>query len=105
MTVGRHGAEVAGVIPSVMVEGFLGGILVLVVAEHDIGAACHNLAWYVLGVAAQDFHFHVAYGSAATAGLEVVPVAESDERGTLRGTITGGDGEVDALEESLNLLV
>ena len=105
VSVCRHGGEVAGVIPSFGIESLACGFLVLVVAEHDVGASCHNLAGDILGVGTEYLHLHVAYGSAARAGLEVVPVAIGDERGALGGSISGGDGEVDALEECLYLLI
>ena len=52
-------------IPSLVVDGLAGGFLVLVVAEHDIGAAGENLAWHVGWVGTVDLHLHVDDGTTA----------------------------------------
>ena len=105
MSVGRHRSQVARVIPSVLVDGLARGLLVLVVAQHHVHAACHYLALRVHGVGRQYLHLHVVDGGSARTGLEVVIVAIRDERCTLGSAVAHGDGELDALQKLLYFLI
>ena len=105
MALGSHDAEVAGVVPAFGVDGFTRGFLVLVVSEHQVGAAGDNLAGHEPGIMAEDLHFHAVDGDAHGGRHEVLMVAIGDERRTLGGAIAAGDGEADADEELFYLLV
>ena len=62
-----HGAQVAGMVPAVLVEGLGSGFGVFIIAQHDVGAFGQYLAGDVGGVGAVDFHFHVVGGLSAGA--------------------------------------
>ena len=82
-----------------------GGLLVLVVAEHQVGAAGDDLARYALGIVAEYLHLHAIYGHAHGGGHEVLMVAIGDERGTLGGAVAARDGEADVDQELFHLLI
>ena len=92
-------------VPAVLVEGLCGGFVILVVAEHHVGAACKDLAWDVGRVGAVYLHLHVEGCTSAAARGEVLPVVIADDGCAFGGTVAHGVGEVDALEELLHLLV
>ena len=101
--VGIHGAQVAGVIPSVLVQDLTGGLFVVIITQHHVQAACHYLTGNVFRVIAQYLHFHIVDGTATRAGSKLLPVAVTDQRRTLRGTIAHGNGKTDAQQELLHL--
>ena len=44
VSVGREASEVAGVVPSVAVDGLACGLLVFVISQHDVHTPCDDLA-------------------------------------------------------------
>ena len=100
-----HGAEVAGVIPPVLVEGLACCLLVLVVAQHDVQALGQDFAWDGGWVWRVNLHLHVLHGTSAGARGKGVPVAVADDGSTLRSSVAHGVWEVDAFEERLHLLI
>ena len=99
MSILRHRAKVAGVIPAFLVNSLAGSLLVQVIPRHHICPLGYNLTSNVLRVATQNLHFHTVDGLATRTTHEVVIVAERDERCTLGGTITHGNGKVDGEQE------
>lgn len=59
----------------------------------------------MLRVRRQNLYFHVSDGTSARGRYEIMVVAERDERGTFRRSVAHGDGEINAFEERLHLLV
>ena len=108
---GAEPSHVAGVEPSVGVEGCGGGLGVLVVALHHVETAHDDFA---LGVAVaqgqgrigHDACLHDALeGSACRAWLEAPPGRVADEWAALGHAEAHGHGEADADEELLDLAV
>ena len=94
-----HDAEVARVVPTVLVDGCLRGLGVLEVAQHDVGTLGQDFACHVLRVTAVDAYLHVLGGLSATGLLEVLPVLVGDDGSTLRGTIAHRVVETYILEQ------
>ena len=92
-------------VPAVAIDGLAGSLVVLIIAEHDIESAGQNLTWHVGGIGRIDLHLHVGNSLTAGAWGEVVIVLVADDRCALGSAVAHGIGEVDALEELLNLLV
>ena len=65
MSICRHGAEVARVVPSVGIKNGACGLFVLIVAEHGVHASCQHLTRRVLRVIAVYAHLHVLHGQSA----------------------------------------
>ena len=92
-------------VPAFRIQGQTGGLLVLVVAKHHIHAAHQYLAGYVGRVAAGYAHLVVHHGPAAAARHKVLVTGIADDGGALRGAVAHRVGEIDAVQELLNLLV
>ena len=99
MAVWSHGAEITCMIPSVGIECLSGGLFVLVVSKHDIGASCKYLTRNVLWVGRVNSYFHVVDGSTAGGRDEVLIVTIADERSTLGSSIANSNGEADIDQE------
>ncbi len=92
-------------IPAIGIDGVTGSLLVLVVAQHDIGTLCQDFSRDVLRIATVDANRHVESRLTAGAGNEVLIVLVADDGGALRGTIAHGVSEPHVVQEGLHLLV
>ena len=61
MSICRHGAEVARVVPSLAVKRSGGGFGIFEIAEHGVHASCQHLTRRVLRVIAVYAHLHVLH--------------------------------------------
>ena len=115
MPVGRKASEVTGVVPSVAVDCLSSGLLVLVVSEHDVHAACDDLTFVAVAtvftspddasVARLQGELHMWNDGAARAEHVVLPVAVGDHRSGFRGAVSAGDGELHTHEEFFDFLI
>ena len=92
-------------IPPILIKSLAGSLLILIIAQHHIGATGHYLTCNLLRIRGEDLHLHVVHCCTAGARHEVMVVAIGNEWRTLRSAITNGDGEINVLHEFLNLLI
>ena len=92
-------------IPSVLIDGLLGSLLILVVTQHHVRTLGKDFAWYVLRIRTVDANHHVERSLTARAWNEVLVIFVADDRRTFCSTITHCISEAHAVEESFNFLV
>ena len=90
--------------PAVLVDGCLGGFLILVIAEHHVGALGQYLAGHPCGVFARNLHLHVQGSPAAGRGYERGVVGIADDGCALRCPVAHGVAESDLVQECLDFL-
>ncbi len=105
VAVGIYGGEVAGVEPACFVDGFEGLLLVLVVAQHDVGAFGDDFARDVLRIGGEYLYLHAWHGLAAGAFLEDAPVFVADDGAALGHAVADGVGELDEVQEVFHFFV
>ena len=100
-----HGAEVTGMIPSVLIDGLLGSFLILIVTQHHVRTLSQNLSWYILWVWTVDANHHVESCLAAGTRYEMLVILVADDRRTLGSTISYSISEAYAMQETFYFLV
>ena len=99
-----HGADVAGVHPSVLHHG-IGGLGVFVIALHHVVAAHPQQAGDIGGVVRVDAGLHTVDDASARALLLRVPLAVRNQRAALGHAVADGEGEAYLYQEVLDVLV